>query len=404
MKKQIRFITLLLCFMMAISILSSCAPRPLAQSGIAGKDVGTIKGGSEDYTVAYEELYPHAKTYYEIAKAKYGDDTEAIKTEVWETLKSKLILNYAILELCKDSGIEYDEKALRDRVNEFIQSEADASFDGDCSAFLEEKEKEGFTDHYIRFAQGVDLLYSDLVLEYQKTGVIPNTDEAMKQYIKENLIHTWHLAIYVEDGEDRDAEYARAQEALEKLKSGTSMYYLISGGYTDDTTLPMLSEDTYGEIFHRDVCTLGEDFGKFALELNASEISDIKVTTAIHPYTNKTVECFYIIQRLPLKNSEIENNFTLLSDEVKNAVAAKKLDEKIKTLSFEPNEYALGLDLASLEAPENGMDYQLVIGICVSIGAVVILISSIFVFRALRAKRFQKNLKKSKTEKSLKKK
>ncbi len=400
MKKQIRFVSFILCFIMAASLLCSCAPRPLAQSGIAGESVGTVKGGSEEYTVDYEELYPHAKDYYESAKLKYGDNAEAIKNEVWETLKSKLILNYAILELCKDSGLEYNESELRDRVNEFLQTQANESFEGDCSALLDEMEKEGYTDHYIRFSKGVDLLYQDLTLEYQKTGIIPNTDATMKSYIEKNLIHTWHLTRYVDSDETHEGEYARMEEALEELKSGTSMYYLITGGYTEDTTFPMLSDDTYGEIFHRDIYSVEKEVAEAAVKLNSNEVSEIIISKGISSKSGKLVDCFYIVQRLPLTSTEIEHNFTLLSDEAKNAIMAKALDEKITALTFEPNEFALGLDFANLEVPENGMDYQLVIGICTSIGAAVILIGAIFVFRSLRAKRFQKNLKKSKSQKA----
>ena len=405
MKKQIRFISLILCFIMTAGILCSCAPRPLAHSGIAAEVIGTIKGGSEEYEVCYEELYPHAKDYYESAKLKYGSDTEAIKNEVWQTLKSKLVLNYAALELCKDAGIEYDESELHDRVNDFIQTAADDAYEGDFSKFIEENEKSGYTDHYIRFTAGVNLLYGeDLVLEYQKSGIIPNTDEAMRAYIEKNFLHTWHLTRYVDADESYEAEYARMEEALEELRVGTSMYYLIKDGYTENTDFPLLSGDTYGDLFHKDVFTVEKEVADAAIKLNDNEVSEIIIAKGVSTKSQKTVDCFYIVQRLPLTDSDIENNFEYLSDLSKNAIVAKALDEKIKALTFEPNEFALGLDFANLEAPENGIDYQLVIGICVSVGAVVILVSLIFVFRALRAKKFQKNLKKSKEKKALNKK
>ena len=404
MKKQIRFVSIILCIATILTLLCSCSQRPLAQGKLAGTVVGTVTGGSEKYEIYYEEFYPLAQDYYKIAKAKYGNDKDKINAEVWDSLYEKIIINSAILELCASEGLKYDESALRDRVNQFLETEATANFDGTYDQFIDAQEEAGFTDHYLRFCIGVEFLYHDLAIEYQKNGTIPNTDAKIEKYIKENFLHTWHIAIYVDENDDRDAEYERAKEALAALKDGTSMFELIGGKYNEDTNLETL-KGTYGNYFQKDVCPWGEDYEKAASTLKENKAYDsIITTTGISPSSGETVECFYIIERLPILNTEIQDNFEELSDTVINSILSKNLDEKLKALKFEPNDYAKNLDLANLEKPTNGIDYQLVIAICVSICAIILLICAIFIFRVLRAKRFQNKLKKSKTNAKNKKK
>lgn len=395
MKKQIRFLSLILCFITVFTLLCSCAPRPLAQTKLAKTEVGKIVGGDTEYTVSYDEFYPLAHQFYQSAKAKYGDDTEAIKKEVWDNIKKKIIINAATIELCKSEGLEYDESELRDRVNDFIEREAITSFDGDCGALIDEYEAKGMTDHYIRFCAGVDILYGDLALKYQKNGIIPSTDEAVKDYVKKNFLHTWHVAVYVDKGDDRDAKYAKVEAALADFKSNKDMLSLIGSKYNEDTNFDSLT-NVYGHYFQKDVCPWGDDYAEAAERSSYSSCTEIITTKGISPSSGQEVECFYIVQKLPITNEEIENNFTTLSDTVKNSIVSKKLDDTIKKLSFEPNEYAKGLNFASLEVPTNGIDYQLVIGICIGVGALVLLVCAILVFRSVRAKRFQKKLKEKK--------
>ena len=401
MKKHVRFISLFLSIITILTLLCSCGKRPLAQGKLAGEVVGTVTGGSKEYEIYYEEFYALAKEYYDVAKSKYGDDKEKINAEVWDTLNEKIIINSGILELCSASGLEYNEEELRDNVTSFLENEALANYDDDYSAYLEAYEEKGLTDHYRRFIIGVDILYQNLAIQYQKEGKIPNSDEKMTDYIKDNFIHTWHITIYVDENDNYDDEKARAEKALSELKNGTSMFKLIGGAYNEDPTLDSLN-GTYGHYFKEGVCPWGNDYEKVAKELkNNQSCKEIIATKGVSPKTGKTVDCFYIIEKLPVLTSEINNNFEELSDTVKTSILAEKLSEKLSTLKFEANEYAKSLDFANLEKPENGVDYQLIIMICVLAGSAIILIVGIFVYRTLRAKKFQKNLKQRK-EKSKK--
>lgn len=396
MKKQSRFLSLVLCFIVLFSLLCSCAPRPLAQSSLASTEVGKVVGGSEEYTIDYEEFYPLAYDAYQIAKAKYGDDTEAIEKEAWETVKKNIVITSAKIELCKSEGLEYNESELRDRVNKAIEDEVTSIYDGNYAEFRERQDEIGYTDHYMRYLMGVEFLYSDLALEYQKNGTVPNSDEKIIAYVKENFVHTWHAVIYVEEGDDRDAEYERAKEALKLLQSGISMRELIGGSVNGKIYNENLAGDPLNNVwgYYSPIGTMNADYEEAALSVKpGTAYGDVVVTKEISPLSGELIECFYIIERLPITTAEIEDNLNTLSDDVKRSIVSKKLDDTIKDFSFEPNEYAKGLNFASLEVPTNGIDYQLVIGICVGVGSIIILVAIILTYRILRAKRFQKKLK-----------
>ena len=146
--------------------LFSCGVRPLAQSKLAGTKVGKV--GSHD--VYYEELYCLANSYLPVAKANHGEDSVAVKEAVWDYVKENIPINYAILALCAAEGIEYNEKALQGEINNAIEIEIEASFNGDRDAYLNSQLEEGITDHYYRFCLGIDAIYKKLAEKYQEEG------------------------------------------------------------------------------------------------------------------------------------------------------------------------------------------------------------------------------------------
>ena len=81
---------------------------------------------------------------------------------------------------------------------------------------------------------------------------------------------------------------------------------------------------------------------------------------------------------------------------MRDAIINSELDAEKAKLSFTPNEYALSLDVTALEAPKNGVDYQLIITIVLIVAGIALIVAAIFVFRTVRAKRFQKKHKKKK--------
>lgn len=385
-KFALRALALMLALLILLPAAVSCTARPLAQTKLAGTEVGKVG----DYSVAYEEFYFLAHNYYEAVKNDYKDDKAALKNAVWEYVEENITSNYAILTLCEQEGIPFDEKELKKEVKKQIELVIESSFDGKRTEYLRSQRAAGLTDHYVRFVTGVDILYSRLETKYLENGTVPNTEYSLKNYIMKNFAHTWHVAILVDDGDDREEELKKANDALAKLDAGSSIYDLIKQGYSEDLT-PDPSSAYYGHYFPKGV--MNENYERAALSLKEGEHSGIVTDTAQNA-NGQYVECFYIIERLPNNEKEIEGNFEALCDEVSSAIVADKMEEVKKTLTFEENEFARSLDVTALEAARDGADYQLILSI---VGTVIVCAAAVAAFiliRKIRTKRFHQSIKK----------
>ena len=91
----------------------------------------------------------------------------------------------------------------------------------------------------------------------------------------------------------------------------------------------------------------------------------------------ETAGAFYVIQRLEIEDEYVNENLDELKEEYIGSVVYGMLDKQKAELKFEPNEFAEGLDIASLEAPEeSGLVIALAIGGAALLlaGAVVVVI------------------------------
>ncbi|MBE6534290.1 MAG: hypothetical protein E7678_04900 [Ruminococcaceae bacterium] len=386
MKRLLKIISLALVLIIILTSLLSCSARPLAQSKLAKKVVGTV--GSHD--VYYEELYFLANGYKNVAKENHGDDSEAVNKAILDYVSENIIENYAVLDLCAAEGLEYNERKLRSEVNKKVELTINTYFEGDKKAYLQSQLEAGMTDHYYRFCTGVDLLYGKLATKYQTEGKIPNTDEDIKNYIKENFVHTIHVAVYVDKNDDREKEYAKILEAKRLLDDGNSMYKVIGSKYNENLITESLN-DTDGYYFPRGIMEKDYEDAAFSLQKNGDR-TDIITSYGKSP-SGAYVECFYIIEKLAVKDSEIDANFTYLSDMVKDSIIAKEKEVYREKLRFTPNDYTWSLDLSNLEAPKNGADYTLIIAIVASVLGLALIIVAVFVFRSVRAKKFHKKHK-----------
>lgn len=387
MKKTFfRLLALTLCVFMLLPALFSCKARPLSQTKLAGKEVGKVG----NFSVSYEEFYFLAHNYCDAIKDNYKNDPEGLKQSVWNYVEENITANYSVLSLCEKEGIDYNEDRLKENVDKYIELTIESSFDGSRKDYLKSQALMGITDHYVRFIIGVDLLYDELAQKYLENGVVPNTDDELMAYIKENFVHTWHIAILIDDGDDRKQERAKAEEALGLLNTGTSMYHLIGSKYNEDTSMDTLT-DTYGHYFPRGVMTKEYEDAAFALKIN--EVSGVIESTAKNSKGNY-VDCFYLLQRLALSDEEIKANFETLSDSVSTSIVAAKVEAEKQALTFEENDFARSLDVTNLEFPGNGADLQMILTVTLTLISVAALIAAVIVIRKIRTKRFHKSLKK----------
>ncbi len=360
---MIKLVALSLLLALSLPLVTACQSRAIPADKLALTPVGTVDGRE----VYYEELYFLAKNYLPTLTQKHGENREALVAELDLTVREHIVANYAMLRLCENEGLTYDEKDkdLKKSAQEYVDLLIETEFGGSRRDYRRGIAEIGMTDHYLRFTSRVDALYAKLPALYGERGLLPTTDDAIRMYVKNNFVRTWHVAILVEDGESYAENKAKAEEALAKLESGTSMYNMIGSKYNEDFSLTT----TDGYYFPRG--SMDETYENAAFSLTIGQTSGIVETTGISNKTGNSVPCFYIIERLALEDSYVNSHLTELSDQCADAIIATKLDEVSKTLSFVPNEYYSSLDLTALEAPGDGIDFPLIL----MIGGIVLAVA-----------------------------
>lgn len=388
LKIFLRVLALSLALLMLLPALVSCKARPLTRTKLASTEVGTVG----DYTVLYEELYFLASNYAASMKGQYENDPEGLKAAVWEKVNENITSNYAILKLCEMEGLSYNEDELKEDIERNIEIQIESKFNGSRSEYFDSQLSVGLTDHYVRFVTGVDLLYSRLATKYKEAGIVPNTDEKIVEYIKANFVHTWHIAVFVNEGDARAEKLQKAEDALTLLENGMPMYDLIGSVYNEDLN-PGSLNDAYGHYFPKGV--MEQEYEAAAFSLGVGKHSGV-VTGMGENNNGERVECFYVIERLPVLDEEIDANFNTLSDMLSSAIITEKVAAIEDTLSFTPNDYAKSLDITNLEQPKNGIDYQLIIVVFVCVLVVGGIIGAVIATRIVRTKKFhQKQQNKS---------
>lgn len=373
-----RILCLCLLLTMALPLLAACESRAIPAGELALTEVGTVDGRA----VSYEELYFLVHNDLPALKEKHGEDGEAIRQELRQTLSRQIVQNYARLRLCEDLGLSFDEKELANEAQRYVDSLIEESFEGDRDAYIKGLRDIGMTDHYLRFTAMVDALYDRLPTVYGEAGKIPVSDDEIRSYVRKNFVRTRHIAVLVEPGESYEDNYAKAETALSMLQGGEDMHELIGSKYNEDISLTT----TDGYYFARG--SMEEAYEAAAFALGENEHSGIVEARGVSNLTGQSVTCFYVIERLPLDSNYVNKHLTELGDECADAIIAADLNKRIDALTFTPNEYYETLDLCALAFPEDGIDWPLILFWCaailVSAAAIVI---AIVLIRHLRRKR-----------------
>ncbi len=380
-KLALRASALLLILLLLLPSLIAC------QSGLSKNTQEVGKVGK--YSVPYEEFYLLAQSHYNTIKDDYKNDPQGLEKAVWKYVNENICANYVILAICEDEGLVYDEEALADDVDNYIDNVIIYDFDGDEDAYYDFQEEQGFTDHYTRFVAGVDILYSRLADKYKESGLIPNTDKKLVEYIKNNFIHTCHITIFINSDEEKEAKRAKAEEALAKLESGEydSVANMLRTSYHEDIT--PVSSPYDGEYFPRGI--MDKPFEDAAFALGVGEHSGIVEGTSKN-MNGEYVDCFFIIERLKNNTEEIDANLHNLTNDVTASVFYEKIEATKAELSFKPNEYAKSLDIHDLDSVEYSSMSSTVTFIIVGAVAIAIMVAIVVVVRIIKKKRFKKSL------------
>ena len=339
-KKYIKIFSLFLACLIFITCLTSCAlDTELREVGKVG-----------EYDVLYEELYFLANSYKANLEDKYGEystlDAEKkaeFDGKLEELVYTNIITNYAVLDLCKDAGLTIKDAGVEDRVDEYIKFVIESNFDGSKSDYKESMEAYCLTDHYVRFTSAVDLIYSDLLANELEKSEAELSEEALMEIVKTEFARTWHIMIFNDEGESREANRVKAEEALSKLRDGSmTMYKLIGSSYNEDLSLTTLD----GIYFAKGTRDKAYETAAFSLEPGG--VSDVIELSYVNPQGVST-NAFCILQRLEIEDVYVNQNFASLREEYVKSKISIMLDDIKADLSFEPNEYGASLELSDLE-------------------------------------------------------
>ena len=358
MKKICRYTALILVALTCLSLLCSCST---SRAIPAGKLALTKVGAVGEYDVLYEEYYFLANTYLESAKDYFEGSEDELREHVTELVHENIITNHAILTLCKTEGVEYKASDIKDAVQETIDEMITSDF-GNRDTYIKALDESYMTDHYVRFVTEVDLIYSLLPLTLAENGKLSTSEDEIRDYIKENFVRTWHVMIANDTKDDAEENFASAQRALDKLKSGdTTMYKLIGSALNEDVSMP-----TNGYCFAKG--TMDAEYEKAAFALKVGEYSDV-VSAKGENGLGEILDCYYVMQRLELDDDYINDNYDTLTEAYSNAIIYSELEKVKDTLEFVPNSFAKELDILSLDKPEKGFDWLpvIIVGACVAV-------------------------------------
>lgn len=353
--KFLKVISVIVLLTLLLTSFVSCDSLPIKSSKSAVSVVGTVG----DYEVTYEELYYMAYGYRDL----FADEDVAERaSKITELVYENIVSNYAVLKLASDMGLSLDTGEMKDRIQSALNTYIENDFEGSRSQYKKSLKENGITDNYVRFSLGIDLLYSDLQTEYLKEGIINDDENFVREVIERDFVRTWHIMILNSDGKDENLK--RAQEALDKLKSGESMYEMIGSTYNDD----FMNTTLNGYYFTRGIMDEAYEEASYALEVG--EISGIVEAVGKDGYGNDQ-NCYYIIQRLALEDTYVEKNFETLKNMYFTAEVYKRVNELQRSMSFVPNDYCKSLDILDLDAPGQ-IDVPVIVTVCVIVAAIAI--------------------------------
>ena len=350
-----RYFCAALALLILMLSITSCASENTVD---AERSVGTVG----DMEVSYDELYFLANNY--LPSLSHLDETEK-RAELDRLIRENITVNFAILALCEDLGIEYDERDYDDAIDEKLEALLYNSFGGDKDAYEKSLEDNGLTERYLRYTTGIDLLYENLLTVYPQRGLVTSNDSELIAAIKEEFIHVYHLALFNDSGDDKAENLNKLTEAREALISGEkSVYDLIKAGYTEDFS------DPSGKGYYIVRGTMEDAYEDAAFSLNIGEVSEV-IESMGENNKGEYVSCYYLISRFEIDEEYVKTNLTSLQKEYYGSVIASDMEEVKQTLAFAPNEFYDSLDLTDLLPPEERSNIGTIV-LCVALGIVLI--------------------------------
>lgn len=327
-KKIKKIVSLFLVILMLL--LTGCAKQRVSE-----EDSLRVVGTVGEFEVSYGEFRFVLLSYMNILTEAYGEDifdtpesANKYADMIWEHINESITVNYAVLTMCREVGIEMTDPALERYLNEKMEEHI-KSFGGK-GAYIRSLNENYMTDSFFRFNVLVDKMQNELFYVYvDDLGIIERgeSEEDVYKTINENFIRTQHVYISKTNGKSCDENQALIEEAHKRLQNGEDFISVVND-YGEDNEMKELGiYITKGYMSH--------SYEDIAFELTCGKYSDIV----------EDENGFYIIKRLDLDTGYVMLNMNSLFEKYQKYTFLNMINETQKTLKFTPNDYLKSLDI-----------------------------------------------------------
>ena len=328
------FILTLVLILLAMP-LTSCTDSSLKSTEDDLRTVMTIAG----YDVPYEQFRYFLMNY----KAQIdggnesvwlGDDAEEYIKKLDGYVVDALRGLYAVLDICKDYGINITDKDIQAAVDMTVEDTI-ISYDGKNKGH--KKYAAGLAANYMndavyRFIVGVDLCEAALYTKLIELGEIDDSDEAALANINgEDFIRTIQILVKNDPKDDIEENRKAAEDLLARIKNGEDFDSLIVK-YSED--LSMTPDGYYSTRLE-----LIEEYEKAAYELEIGEVSEV-----VESHVG-----FHIIKRLEKEADYIEKNFASLKTQYLTSAFYRMIEKEKALLDVEKTELYISFTVENME-------------------------------------------------------
>lgn len=310
------------------------------------KTVATCNG----FDIPYEELVFLTTLYKNSLAFSYGEDiwddpatAEQYRDELETLVMENLNENYLILSTCKYLSIDTNSSLVEEYVDQQMKEILQLDYNGDKKKMLEDFEADGLTEHYMRFLIGVEYLQSSIYYTLLEADLYDFSTDNIGEFIdyvmeSENYARTIHYYVRNDEGDDVEANRAKAQNVVDKIREAATYTERIDRMHT----FMKYSEDTQMVSKNGYYFTLGEmeeAYETAAFALRSTEVSDVIELN----------DGFFVIMRLDPEQDYVTTNVQTLLQNYQSAAMGAYIQRFEKDCQVVMNEYGKSLDLLNLQ-------------------------------------------------------
>ncbi len=306
-----RWIGVLLA-LITLMLLTACGVKPQDSRVVLKLD------DEEIYYDYFRYVFMNTKRDMDGGDASYWQEHPEGAAELKESVMETLLHYRAIRRLAAAYDIRIT-KAQRQAMKAYI-AETKAAMTGGEEEYLQSLEEAYMSEYMLYYMQEVTQLWSDLYdyVTDERNGVISCSDEILDADIPQSFRRIRY--VYIEKNtEDPAASKALAESVYEKAQAGEDFCGLVEE-YGEDPDMDRLLEDGY-------YYTLGAIDEKVQLAVEALEEG------ALAPLVTVTYG-YYVVQRLPLEQSYIEEHYEMLRAQYCARVFNEMLTAETKKVSL----------------------------------------------------------------------